>query len=132
MQEVAQILSDAPALFLATLGLDGKPRVRPFTNLFVHEDKVFLSTAKRFEGYEEIVQCPYVEVSAATKDRRWVRIRGKAVFTDDPVLKQRVLDKLPNVMELFKTVDNPDFALFAITEGSAAIMPGKPPRIIEF
>ncbi|MDL2220464.1 pyridoxamine 5'-phosphate oxidase family protein [Eubacteriales bacterium OttesenSCG-928-N14] len=132
MQEVAAILADAPALFLATLGLDGKPHVRPFTNLFVHDNQVYLSTAKRFEGYAEIVQCPYVELSAATTDRRWVRIRGKAVFTEDAALKQRVLNQLPNVMKLFQTVDNPDFALFYIAEGSAAIMPGKPPRIVTF
>ena len=130
MNEVTEFLKKNSVQFLATLGLDGKPKVRPFQYMLENGGKLYFCTGNTKDVYNEMVKQPYIEVSCSAEDFSWIRLKGKVIFTGDPAIKKEIIEASPLVKSIYKTPDNPQFEVFFIDEAEATIsdFSGNPPR----
>lgn len=65
---------------LATIGTDGKPKVRPFQFNLEHGGRLYFSTLSDKQIYKEITQNPWIELCACGENFSWLRLSGRVVF----------------------------------------------------
>lgn len=133
IQELAPVvtfLRENPVQFLATVGLDGKPKVRPFQFMTEQDGKLWFCTGNKKEVYSELTKQPYVELSAASRNNAWLRIAARVVFEDNRQIKDWIIEHSPLVKSIYKSGDNPVFEVFYLADGEATIMDftGNPPK----
>jgi uncharacterized pyridoxamine 5'-phosphate oxidase family protein len=130
MKDVLDFLEKSRTQYFATVGLDGKPKVRPFQLMMEHEGKLYFCTSNQKEVYREVQKQPYVELCASGEDYAWLRLSGKVVFVQDIPIKGRVLEASPLVNSIYKTADNPALEVFYLHEVLATIadLSGNPPQ----
>ncbi|AGB18196.1 MULTISPECIES: pyridoxamine 5'-phosphate oxidase family protein [Thermoanaerobacterium] len=130
MNEVVNFLSENPVLYLATIGRDGKPKVRPFQFMLEKEGKLFFCTSNQKEVYKEIKLNPYVEFSTTNQNNVWIRISGRIKFSNDLEVKTTIIEHNPLVKSIYKTPDNPIFEIFYLDDAKAVIadFSGQPPK----
>lgn len=128
--EVVRFLNDNPVQYLATVGLDGKPKVRPFQFMFEQDGKLYFCTNNQKDVFAQMEKEPYVELSAAARNFAWIRLSGKVVFTKDLEIKKKIIDHSPLVKSLYHTAENPIFEAFYLAEAKAVIadFSGNPPK----
>ena len=113
MNIVTEFLKKNQVQSLATIGTDGKPKVRPFQFKLEHGGKLYFSTLSDKQIYKEITQNPWVELCACGENFSWHRLSGKVIFSQDLSIKRRIIEEaIPLVRAFYKTPDNPMFALF--------------------
>ena len=78
MKEVTEFLIQNPVQFLATAGLDNKPKVRPFQFMFEYDNKLWFCTGRKKEVYAELQKSPYIELSVLSNNMKWLRISIEA------------------------------------------------------
>ncbi|AST58075.1 pyridoxamine 5'-phosphate oxidase-related FMN-binding protein [Thermoanaerobacterium thermosaccharolyticum] len=130
MNEVVNFLSENPVLYLATIGRDGKPKVRPFQFMLEKDGKLFFCTSNQKEVYKEIKLNPYVEFSTTNQNNVWIRISGRIKFSNDLEVKTTIIEHNPLVKSIYKTPDNPIFEIFYLDDAKAVIadFSGQPPK----
>lgn len=130
MSTVTDFLVKSQVQYLATVGVDGRPKVRPFQFMFEDGGKLYFCTSNRKPVFQELRKQPYVEFCASGENFSWMRLSGKVVFSKDLTLKARVQEVSPIVKSIYKTPDNPTFELFYLAEAVAVIadFSGNPPR----
>lgn len=119
-QEILELLDKYPA-FLATKGTCGNPRVRPIQSALFKKNKLYFCTAKHKGIYKHIQNFNNVELSLYDTQSTWIRIRGIAKFDEDLNIKESMFEKYPVVKAIYKTPNNPDFAIFYLEEVSIKI-----------
>lgn len=130
MEEVVVYLNKNSLQFVATMGLDGKPKVRPFQFMFEEGGKLWFCTSNQKEIFRELQNQPYIELCTTGERKSWLRLSGKVVFSDDLKIKEKVFIRSPLVKGIYKDEDNPHFEVFYLEEVSAAIAEiGKVPVI---
>lgn len=129
MNEVVKFLSENPVQYLATVGLDGKGKCRPFMFCFEREGKLWFCTNSTKEVYKEMMANPYVEVSVSSPDYAWLRIAGRAVFVNNMEVKEGCM-AYPLIKGLYQNADNPIFEVFYLADAHAVIadFSGNPPK----
>lgn len=129
MKEIVMFLSNNPVQYLATVGLDGKPKNRPFMFCFAYQDKLWFCTNNQKEVYREMQQYPYVEITVSSPEYAWIRLSGKAVFEDNREVKGKCME-IPIVKGQYQTADNPIFEVFYLAEAKAVLadFSGNPPK----
>lgn len=133
MQKVIEILEQSEVQYLATIGLNGKPKVRPFQFMFEMENKLWFCTSNRKEIFKELQKQAYIELCTSGKNKSWLRLEGKVVFDDNIKMKEKVFEVSPLVKGIYKVPDNPSFEVFYLDEVTASISQiGKPPEIYTF
>ena len=132
MNEVSEYLRKSGVQYFATVGTDGKPKVRPFSFMLEEGGKLFFCTSNRKPVFSEMSSQPNVEVCCMGENSSWLRLRGKAVFVKDLGLKEKIQNASPTVKGIYKTPDNPVFEAFYISDAEAVIsdFSGNPPRTI--
>ena len=120
MKRVIQFLKENPLQYCATVGLDGKPKVRPSQLLFHEGGTLYYCTGAKKEDYAELCQNPCPEICTSTMNR-WLRIRGRAVWTEELLVKQRALAVNPLVRSICRTADNPELKVFFIADAEAVL-----------
>lgn len=130
MNEVIEFLNENPVQYLATVDLDGKPRVRPFQFMLEEEGKLYFCTNNQKNVYKQLKKSPYVEITTSSPTFAWIRLRGKAVFSDDIKIKKAIIESNELVKSQYQTANNPIFKIFYLDEAKAVItdFSGKPPR----
>jgi uncharacterized pyridoxamine 5'-phosphate oxidase family protein len=130
MSVVADFLKKSGVQYFATVGLDGRPKVRPFQFMMEEGGRIYYCTSNRKPVFAEMRRQPRVEISACGEDSSWIRLAGMAVFEADLGLKARVQEASPLVKSIYKTPGNPDFEVFYLAEAEATIadFSGNPPR----
>ena len=133
MKEVIDFLTKSQVYYLATVGLDGKPKVRPFGFVMEEGGKIYFCTANNKNVYQEMQKQPWVEFSTCGENFSWIRLNGKAVFSDDLTIKAKVLELSSLVKSIYNTPDNPIFEIFYLDEASATFydFSGNPPKTIK-
>ena len=122
MKIVTDFLEQSQVQYMATIGLDGKPKVRPFQFKLEDGGKLYFSTLKDKNVYQEIIKQPYVEFCSSGENFSWLRLSGKVVFSDDLAIKTRIFEEaIPLIQSFYKTPNNPMFALFYLDEATATI-----------
>lgn len=133
MQEIVSYLKKCGVQYLATSGLDGKPKVRPFQFMFEEDGKIWYCTSNQKEVYKELQNQPYVELSAMGTTISWIRLKGKVVFSSDLRIKEKVFEESPMIKTIYSDPKNPIFEVFYLAEASASITEiGKPPVVYTF
>lgn len=129
MSEVADFLSKNPVQYLATIGLDGKPKNRPFMFCFEKEGKLWFCTNNKKDVYSQLQKNPFVEITVSSPEYAWIRLSGKAVFENNMAVKEGCMAN-PIVKGQYKTPDNPIFEVFYLAEAKAVIadFSGNPPK----
>lgn len=130
MKTVTDFLTKNRTVYLATMGIDGNPKVRPFQFMLEDGGKLYFCTANNKTVYREMQQHPAVEFSICDDKFAWLRLHGRAVFSADLGIKAKVLEGNPLVKSIYKTADNPTFEIFYL-EGAAATIAdfsGNPPQ----
>ena len=97
-ESLAQILQRFPELFAATTGLDKKPQLWPVRFLFAQDGSLWFATAKCARYYAEISMTPALTLGVyAAETGTFIRLRGKALFSEDKTLVARCLKEDPNL-----------------------------------
>lgn len=131
MEEILRFFEQTPTFFFSTVGVDGKPKVRPFGFLKEFDGKLHLCTNNQKSVYAELQKNPYCELCAVSADRKWLRVSGKAVFTKDISIKEAVMDESPGVKKLYQSAANPIFEVFYLEEVAAILFEvTNPPHVI--
>lgn len=131
MQIITEYLRKSQVQYLATIGIDGKPKVRPFQFKLEDGGKLYFSTLSDKQIYKEITRQPWIEFCASGENFSWIRLSGKVVFSDDLTIKTRIFEEaIPLIRSFYKSPDNPAFALFYLDEAVATIsdLSGNPPK----
>ena len=110
MKETLEFLESAGVYYLATCK-NNKPYVRPFGTINLFEDKLYIQTGKVKNCYKEIIDNPYVEVSAFYEGK-WIRLSGKLVSDDRIEAKKSMLDKYPNLRGMYNELDDNTIVLY--------------------
>lgn len=132
MQRVVKFLQDNPVQYLATVGRDGKAKCRPFMFSFERDGKLWFNTGNFKDVYKDMQENPNIEVCISSPQYQWIRISGKAVFVNDPVIKAAALEN-PIVKANYETPENPAFEVFYLENAHAVIadFSGNPPQEID-
>jgi len=132
MNEVTNFLKKNTPQYLASVGLDGKPKVRPFQFMLEEGGKLFFCTSNQKEIFREISRNPHIEISVSGESFSWLRLSGKAVLTQDSRVKEKILEASPMVKSIYHAPDNPVFEAFYLESPEAVLydFSGNPPRKI--
>jgi len=130
MNEVIKFLNENPVQYFATVGLDGKPNVRPFQFMLERDGKLYFSTSNQKELYRQIEEYPYVEISTSSPKFEWIRLSGKVVFSNDMDIKKAIIEHSGIVKSVYQTAENPVFEIFYLEDAKAVIanFAGNPPK----
>lgn len=130
MNEVVKFLNENPIQYFATIGKNGRPKVRPFQFMLEKDSKLFFCTSNEKSVYQEIKENPYIELSVSSPKFAWIRLSGKVIFSEDKEIKAAIIEHSPLVKSIYKTPDNPTFEIFYLDEAEAVIsdFSGNPPQ----
>lgn len=118
IEDLAAQLDYVGVQFMATVGLDGRPKVRPMQYMVIHEGKLWFCTNSEKEVYAELRRSPYLELCGSKLEERemdsaWVRFSAEAVFEDNRRVKELIVEKSEIVRTLYlHDLDNPIFKVF--------------------
>lgn len=117
MNEVLTFLKDCGTFFLSTVE-GNQPKVRPFGFVMEHNGKLCFATSNQKPVYAQLKANPNTEICAATKDARWMRLSGKAVFCTTKEAKAKALELMPMLKHMY-SVDDEIFEIFYLENASA-------------
>jgi len=133
MNEIIDFLQKTKVQYLATVGLDDKPKVRPFQFMFAQNNKLWFCTSNKKETFKEIKKNPFVEFCATSENVSWLRLSGRVLFENDVTVKEKVFEISPLVKSIYKDPENPDFEVFYLENVVATISEfGKKPLEFRF
>jgi len=90
-----RVLAETPNTRYFVSTMDGnQPRVRPFSFVMEYEGKICFATSNQKLFYLQLMANPNIEIYATTKDARWLRLSGKAVFCTTMEAKAQVKDAM--------------------------------------
>jgi uncharacterized pyridoxamine 5'-phosphate oxidase family protein len=113
--EVIQYIQDVKFGYLATVGADGAPRVRPIGITTVYGDDLYFFTFSTTRKVAEIEGNPQVEVVwSRLEETSQVRISGTASRVEDEATQQRFRQDNPIVAKLVPEEAQHLFCLFRI------------------
>jgi len=99
--------------YLATVGADNTPRVRPIGIYNVYGDNLYWFTMSNTRKVAEIQANPQVEVVwSKLQEQSQVRIRGKMVVEKDEAIQQRFREDNPIVAKLIPEAAQHLFRLY--------------------
>lgn len=122
LRDVANYLDNIGIQFMATIGLDGKPKVRPMQYMVLDDDKLWFCTNSKKEVYAELQANPNIELCGCKLEKDemqtpWIRFSAKAVFEERADIRYAIIDKSVIVNTLYKEMrDNPIFKVFYLTD----------------
>lgn len=121
MKEIIDFLTNSKMQYLASIGLDGKPKVRPFQFMLEDDSKLWFCTSNRKEVYKELKKNAFVEICASGSNMSWMRLKAKAVFSDNMHIKEKILEHSPLVKSIYREAANPGLEVFYLEGISASI-----------
>lgn len=130
MKEVQEFLKECGIYYLATVEGD-QARVRPFGTAEIFEDHLYIQTGKKKDVFKQIENNPKVEI-CAFKDGKWIRVSGKLVLDDRVEAKKDMLDKNPDLRNMYD--ENDDNTAVLYFESGRAIISSftEEPIVIDF
>ena len=130
MKEITDFLKKSQIQYLATIGVDGKPKVRPFQFMLEEGGKLFFCTSSQKKVYKEMQNQSFVEFCASGENFSRIRLNGRVVSSNDLGIKEKIFEASPLVKSIYKTPDNPVFEIFYLDDAVATIadFSGNPPK----
>ena len=122
LREVADYLDRLGVQFMATIGLDGKPKVRPMQYMILEDDRLWFCTNSKKEVYAELQANPWLELCGCKLEKEelqtpWIRFSAQAVFEERKDIRDAIIDKSAIVNALYKDMrQNPIFKVFYLKD----------------
>lgn len=116
--EVAACLEKVGLQYMATVGLDGKPKVRPVQFMVEHDGKLWFCTNSKKSMYAELVKNPWIDLCGSKLleneiQTAWIRLSAEAVFEENLKVKKMIMEKSAIVHELYENnAEHPLFKVF--------------------
>ena len=110
MKEVCEFLKKCGTYFLATVE-DDMPRVRPFGNAHIFEDKLYIETGKIKDVFKQVEKNPNAEI-CAFDGQKWLRISGKLIHDDRRVARESMLTAYPELRSMYNEDDGNTAVLY--------------------
>lgn len=101
-KEVREFIEHNPILMLASVGLDGLPKIRPMITLGIFKETLWFAVTESKLVYQELQKNNNLELCTVILSR-WIRIKGKAVFENDETLITHVLENSDIMDKFYKT-----------------------------
>ena len=120
LQDIAAYLDKVGVQFMATIGLDGKPKVRPMQYMVLEEGKLWFCTNSQKEVYAELQANPAIELCGCKMEEEeiqsaWIRFSAEVVFEERQDIRDAIIGKSSIVNALYSTMrDNPIFKVFSL------------------
>ena len=130
MKETLEFLENAGVYYLAT-SKDNKPYVRPFGTIMLFENKLYIQTGKSKSCYKEMIDNPFVEISAFINGK-WIRVSGKVTPDDRVEAKKAMLDKYPNLRGMYNELDSNTIVLYLTDVTSTIYSFTEAPKTFKF
>lgn len=118
LQDIAAYLDKVGVQFMATIGLDGKPKVRPMQYMVLEDNKLWFCTNSQKEVYAELQANPAIELCGCKMEEEeiksaWIRFSAEVVFEERLDIRDAIIEKSSIVNALYSTMrDNPIFKVF--------------------
>ena len=121
INDIAAYLDEIGLQYMAAIGLDGKPKVRPVQYMILRDDKLWFCTNSEKAMYEELQKSPFIDLcgSRLQKDEittAWIRFSAEAVFPAESEeirgVKKAIMQKSKIVRELYN--NNQEHPLFKV------------------
>jgi len=130
MNPVSEYLTKNKVQYFSTVGIDGRPKVRPFQFMLEEGGRLYFCTSNQKDVCKEMKANPYVELCVSGEDFSWIRLSGKASFSDDMKIKAKIIEANSLVKSIYKTPENPSFEIFYLAQAHAVIadFSGNPPK----
>lgn len=122
LRDIARYLDSIGIQFMATIGLDNKPKVRPMQYMVLEDDKLWFCTNSKKEVYAELQANPSIELCGCRLDEdeiqtSWIRFSAEIVFEERKDIRDAIMAKSAIVNELYKHMqDNPIFKVFYLKD----------------
>ena len=100
MSKIGDFLKETGVFFLATTEGD-QPKVRPLGAYIEMDGKVIFGIGNFKNVYKQLCANPKTELVACKNNGHWLRYTGKAVFETDPKYAEAMMDKLPQLKNIF-------------------------------
>lgn len=79
-----KIFRRLPMQYGVTLGLDGKPQIRPLEFKFAEKGRFYFDTVETYTSYKEMQKTPYIQICIGDQESMsYLRLSGKVNFTRD-------------------------------------------------
>lgn len=120
INDVAAYLDHVGLQFMATIGTDGKPKVRPMQYMVLEDGKLWFCTNSKKDVYAELQANPSLELCGSKLEKEeiksaWIRLSAEAVFVDSRKIRELIVEKSDIVRSLYANdLDNPIFKTFYI------------------
>lgn len=112
-ERAAAVVKRAKFPFLATVGVDGHPRVRPVSPVRVEPGFViYVANLRGYGKTQEIAAEPRVELCYLDEAHDQVRISAVAEVLKDPDLLALIWQENPLLRRYLGTPDNPDLIIY--------------------
>ena len=90
MQEkVLKFLKENPVQYLATIGEDNRPKIRPFQFMLEKDNKLYFCTSNEKRVFSDLEKNPYAELCVMNNKMEWIRIAGGVKFSKDREIKKK-------------------------------------------
>ncbi len=101
-QELSEYLAECGVFYFGTVA-DGAPELRPLGFQMYHEGQFYLGIGTHKAVYAQLKANPNVAICATKPDgTSWVRVAGKAVCDDDPVLVDAAFAAMPQLKPMYE------------------------------
>jgi uncharacterized pyridoxamine 5'-phosphate oxidase family protein len=126
--EVIAYIQEVRFGYLATVGADNAPRVRPIGIYNVYGDDLYWFTLSNTRKVAEIEANPQVEVVwSKLEEQSQVRISGKTVVVEDETIQQRFREDNPIVAKLIPEAAQHLFQLYKLQPEKVYVAKGMVP-----
>lgn len=130
MEEVYEFLNECGAYYIATVDGD-QPRVRPFGTVLSFEDKLYIQTGKAKNVSKQMMKNPKIEICAFSGEK-WVRVEAVVVEDNRIEVKEKMLDKYPQLKSMY-TADDENTQVLYLKDATATFASfGGEPKVVKF
>ncbi len=105
MNNIVDELKKVKVFYIATSGLDSKPKVRPFSSITEFEDHAYICTGVGKEVYKELEASPYIEISGMYDMGSWIRVSAKVIKDNRIEVQEAILKDPTGPSQLYKPGD---------------------------
>ena len=118
IKDVAEYLDRVGVQFMATIGLDGKPKVRPMQYMVMDGNRLWFCTNSKKDVYAELQANPCLELCGCKLETDeiqtpWIRFSAEAVFEERQDIRNAIIEKSSIVNALYRDKkEDPIFKVF--------------------
>ena len=118
IEKVYEFLKDCYPFYVCTIK-DGRPNSRPFGAIMCNGEYLYVATGKSKKCYQEMINDAFIQIIAQKPNsRKWIRVDGIANEEFSILLKEKIMQVNPILLDKYNGVNDNNFALIKISVSS--------------